>query len=214
MMKTELVFILDRSGSMSGLEEDTIAGFNTMLDKQCKEKGKATITTVLFDDELELIHDQVDVKKVEKLTSKDYYVRGTTALLDAIGITLNKTITKMKNTKKKERADKVMFVIITDGMENASREYDHQKVKAMIDKQKEKYNWEFIFMGANIDAVRTASMFGIHSNRSVNYHADEVGTKLNFQVVNDVISKMRVTSKINDEWKEKIEKDFKTRAAK
>lgn len=214
MMKTELVFILDRSGSMSGLEEDTIAGFNTMLDKQCKEKGKATITTVLFDDELELIHDQVDVKKVKKLTSKDYYVRGTTALLDAIGITLNKTITKMKNTKKKERADKVMFVIITDGMENASREYDHQKVKAMIDKQKEKYNWEFIFMGANIDAVRTASMFGIHSNRSVNYHADELGTKLNFQVVNDVISKMRVTSKINDEWKEKIEKDFKTRAAK
>ena len=214
MKTTEFIFILDRSGSMSGLEEDTIGGFNSMLEKQSKEKGDATVTTVLFDDQFEWVHDQVDVKKVKKLTTNEYYVRGTTALLDAVGITLNKTITRTNNMKKKDRADKVMFVIITDGMENASREYNHYKVRTMIDKQKEDYNWEFIFIGANIDAVKTASEFGINKDRSVNYRADKEGTKLNFYVINEVISEMRVSNKINEGWKDEIEKDFKSRGDK
>lgn len=176
MKKTEIVFILDRRGSMSGLEEDTIAGYNSMLEKQQEEAGEAIITTVLFDDHYELIHDRKDMKEIDWLTDKEYYVGGTTALLDAIGRTINKIVDATKNTKKDKRADKVIFVIITDGKENASREYDFKKVKRMIEDQKEEANWEFVFLGANIDAIATAAHFGIKEERAANYHSDGEGT--------------------------------------
>ena len=209
--KTEIVFILDKSGSMSGLEDDTIGGYNAMLNKQQKEEGEAIVTTVLFDDKYEIIHDRTNLKEIKPLTEKEYFVGGTTALLDALGITINKIINATKNTKKEHQADKVMFVIITDGMENASREYSHEKIKAMIETQKEKYNWEFIFLGANIDAVKTAASFGIDKDRAANYNADSVGTKLSYDVVSEVISDIRMERAVTSQWKEKIEDDYKTR---
>ncbi len=212
MKKTELVFILDRSGSMSGLEEDTIGGYNSMLSKQKKEVGEAIVTTVLFDDEYEVIHDQVDIKQIKPLTEKQYFVRGSTALLDAVGISISKTISTTKNTNKKDQASKVMFVIITDGMENASSEYNYKKVKSLIDRQSERYNWEFVFLGANIDAVETASKFGISSDRAVTYHSDSVGTKLNYEVVSELIADIRMEKKVDINWKQKIEEDFKSRS--
>ncbi len=214
MKKTELVFILDRSGSMSGLEEDTIGGYNSMLSKQKKEVGEAIVTTVLFDDEYEVIHDQVDIKQIKPLTEKQYFVRGSTALLDAVGTTINKIIRATKNTKKEYQANKVMFVIITDGMENSSREYGYKSIKAMIDNQKNKYKWEFIFLGANIDAIATARRFGIREDRASNYHSDEKGTILNYQVLNDAVSDLRASKSIDKNWKDKIEEDFKTRDKK
>lgn len=212
MKKTELVFILDRSGSMSGLEEDTIGGYNSMLSKQKKEVGVAMVTTVLFDDGYEVVHDQVDIKQIKPLTEKQYFVRGSTALLDAIGITISKIIRATKNTDKKDQASKVMFVIITDGMENASSEYSYKKVKSLIDRQSERYNWEFVFLGANIDALETASKFGISSDRAVTYHSDSVGTRLNYQVVNELIADIRMEKKVDINWKQKIEEDFRNRS--
>lgn len=209
--KTEIVFILDKSGSMSGLEDDTIGGYNAMLNKQQKEEGEAIVTTVLFDDKYEIIHDRTNLKEIKSLTEKEYFVGGTTALLDALGITISKIINATKNTKKEHQADKVMFVIITDGMENASREYSHEKIKAMIETQKEKYNWEFIFLGANIDAVKTAASFGIDKDRAANYNADSVGTKLSYDVVSEVISDIRMERAVTSQWKEKIEDDYKAR---
>lgn len=211
MKKTELVFILDKSGSMSGLESDTIGGYNAMLKKQQKEAGEVIITTVLFDDEYEIIHDRTNLKEINPLTEDEYFVGGMTALLDAVGITINKIINATKNTKKEYQADKVMFVIMTDGMENSSREYSAEKVKKMIAKQKEKYKWEFIFLGANIDAVQTAADFGIAPERAVNYHADSVGTQLNYEAVSKAISGFRINESISDEWKEEIELDYKKR---
>jgi len=208
---TELVFILDRSGSMGGLESDTIGGFNSVMTKQKAEEGDANVTTVLFDDKYELLHDRYNLKKIDKITDKEYFVRGTTALLDAIG----KTINKMGNTQKfasdDERAEKVMFVIITDGMENASAEYSYNKIKKMIDRQKEKYGWEFIFLGANIDAVETASRFGIAEDRAANYHADGEGTMLNYEVISETVSMVRAKRSIDSSWKDKIDKDYKNR---
>lgn len=212
MKKTEIVFILDRSGSMSGLEDDTIGGYNSMLKKQQEEEGEARITTVLFDNEYKIIHDRGDIKEIRPLTHKEYYVRGTTALLDAIGITINKIISATKNTKKEYQADKVMFVIITDGMENSSQEYTYEKIKRMIEKQKEDYKWEFIFLGANIDAVETASRFGIAEDRAANYHADSQGTVLNYEAVSDVISDVRMERKVKENWKAEIDKDYEKRS--
>jgi len=211
MKKTEIVFILDKSGSMSGLEGDTIGGYNAMLSKQQKEEGEAIVTTVLFDDNVEIIHDRTNLKEINPLTEKEYFVGGTTALLDAVGITINKIVNATKNTKKEHQADKVMFVIITDGMENASREYNDKKIKAMIEKQKEKYNWEFIFLGANIDAVKTAASFGIDRDRAANYNADSAGTKLSYNMVSEVISDIRMERPVSSEWIEKIEDDYKIR---
>jgi len=211
MKKTELVFILDKSGSMSGLEDDTIGGYNAMLNKQQKEEGEAIVTTVLFDDNYEIIHDRTNLKEIKPLTEKEYFVGGTTALLDAVGITINKIVNATKNTKKEHQADKVMFVIITDGMENASREYKDKKIKAMIENQKEKYNWEFIFLGANIDAVKTAASYGIDRDRAANYNADSVGTKLSYNMVSEVISDIRMERPVSSEWIEKIEDDYKIR---
>ncbi len=208
---TELVFVLDRSGSMSGLESDTIGGFNSVMTKQKTEEGDANVTTVLFDDQYELLHDRYNLKKIDKITDKEYFVRGTTALLDAIGKTIHKMGNAQKYASDDERAEKVMFVIITDGMENASSEYSYDKIKKMIDRQKEKYGWEFIFLGANIDAVETASRFGIAEDRAANYHADGEGTMLNYEVISETVSMVRAKRSIDGTWKDKIDKDYKNR---
>ncbi|MGI6706792.1 MAG: vWA domain-containing protein [Clostridia bacterium] len=208
---TELVFILDRSGSMSGLESDTIGGYNAMLEKQKKEPGEAIITTVLFDDKYELLHDRMDLRKIAPITDQEYFVRGTTALLDAMGRTIHKIAEIQKYTPEDERAEHVMFVIITDGLENASREYSYEKVHRMIEHQKEAYNWEFIFLGANIDAIATAARFGISPDRAANYNADSEGILLNYVVVSDTISCLRNNHVVNEDWKAPIEEDYKKR---
>jgi len=211
---TELVFILDRSGSMSGLESDTIGGFNGMLEKQKKEPGEAIVTTVLFDDRYELLHDRINLRGIAPITEKEYYVRGSTALLDAVGRTINKIVNVQKHTSEDERAEHVMFVIITDGMENASREFSYEKVRQMIEHQKNKYGWEFIFLGANIDAVATAERFGISKDRAANYNADGEGTLLNYAVVSQTVSCFRTNKKISENWKAPIEEDFKKRGGR
>lgn len=209
--KVELVFILDRSGSMAGLESDTIGGFNALLDKQKKEQGDAKVTTVLFNHQYELLHDRLPINGIAPITDQDYEVGGTTALLDAIGSTIQKIVNVQKRTSEAERAGRVMFVITTDGMENASCEYNYAKIKSMIEHQKTGYNWEFVFLGANIDAVSTAKNFGIGKDFAVNYHADEKGTQLNYNVLNETISSFRQGRKLDESWKEKIEADFKER---
>ncbi|HAE43869.1 MAG TPA: hypothetical protein DCG34_13300 [Clostridiales bacterium] len=208
---TEIVFILDRSGSMSGLESDTIGGYNAMLKRQQEEDGEAIVTTVLFDDEYQLLHDRFNIKWIKPITEKEYYVGGSTALLDAMGKSIQKIINVQKNTSDDQKADKVLFVITTDGMENASREYSYGRIKKMVEHQKEKYGWEFIFLGANIDAVLTAERFGIEHDRSANYHADGEGTRLNFEAVSNVVSDLRASKSISKDWKENIDKDFERR---
>ena len=211
---TELVFILDRSGSMGGLEGDTIGGFNSMLKKQQSQDGECRITTVLFDGEYEVLHDRLDINAVSPITDKEYFVRGNTALLDAIGKTINKIGNAQKQSKPEYQADKVLFVITTDGMENASSEFDYAKIKSMIENQKEKYNWEFIFLGANIDAVEVANRFGIAKNRAQNFHNDSEGIALNYAVMSETVSAMRAAPKgasLSDDWSDKIKKDFKKR---
>ena len=193
---TELVFVLDKSGSMSGLEKDTIGGFNSMLEKQKEVDGECLITTVLFDNGYELLHDRIDIRAVSPITEKEYSVGGSTALLDAIGRTINKIGNAQRHTSDEFRAENVMIVIITDGEENSSREYSSDKVKAQIQRQKEKYGWEFVFLGANIDAVETASRFGIAPDRAQNYHADGVGTALNFRVMSETVATFRACSAI------------------
>ena len=211
---TQLVFILDRSGSMSGLETDTIGGYNSMLLKQKKEEGKALITTILFDDNYEILHDSINIKEVLKITENDYFVRGSTALLDAIGKTITKIGNEQKLINKDQKADKVLFVITTDGMENASNEYSYSKIKKMINLQKEKHEWEFIFLGANIDAIDTAKKFGIDRDRAVNYHSDKKGTKLNYEVLNKTVSEYRMNKCIDPKWKEEIDNDYIKRSKK
>ncbi|MFD1780640.1 hypothetical protein ACFSFW_18395 [Fredinandcohnia salidurans] len=211
-MKTELVFILDKSGSMAGLEADTIGGYNSMLKKQKKAEGEAFVTTVLFNHDYELLHDRINVKGISSITEKDYEVSGTTALLDAIGFTIQKINNVQKHTSKNERAEKVLFVITTDGMENASREFTADKIKKMVQYQKEKYGWEFMFLGANIDAVSTAAQFGIDEDYAVDYHADEQGTQLNYQMVSEAVTNLRSGKKIDRSWKEEIERDYSRRS--
>jgi uncharacterized protein YegL len=210
-MKTELVFILDKSGSMAGLEGDTIGGFNSMLSKQQKAEGECFVTTVLFNNEYELLHDRISVNGISSITDKDYEVGGTTALLDAIGSTIQKIVNVQKKTKVEERADKVLFVITTDGMENASREYSAVKIKKMVEYQKSKYDWEFLFLGANIDAVSTAAQFGIDEDYAVDYHADEAGTQLNYEAVHEVVLNVRSGNKVDRGWKKGIERDYNQR---
>ncbi|WP_099362593.1 vWA domain-containing protein [Fredinandcohnia onubensis] len=211
-MKTELVFILDKSGSMAGLEADTIGGYNSMLKKQKKAEGEAFVTTVLFNHHYELLHDRINVKGISPITEKDYEVSGTTALLDAIGFTIQKINNVQKHTSKNERAEKVLFVITTDGMENASHEFTADKIKKMVQDQKQKYGWEFMFLGANIDAVSTASQFGIDEDFAVDYHADEQGTQLNYQMVSEAVTNLRSGKKIDRSWKEEIERDYSRRS--
>ena len=212
--KTELVFILDRSGSMGGLESDTIGGFNSMLEKQQAETGECRITTVLFDNAYEVLHDRIDVKAVGKITDSEYFVRGNTALLDAVGRTINKIGSVQKNTAEQYRAEKVLFVITTDGMENASREFTYDDIKNMIERQKSKYNWEFIFLGANIDAVEVAGRFGIAGNRAQRFHNDSEGIALNYAVVSETVSAFRsapASAMLSDNWSDSINADYRKR---
>ena len=208
---TELVFILDKSGSMGGLESDTIGGFNSMLNKQKALDDECRITTVLFDNNYELLHDRIDIQAVNPITEKDYYVGGSTALLDAIGITLQKIIRVAKYTAKEDQAPKVIFVIITDGMENASRQYSSQKIKSMIEEQKTEYGWEFIFLGANIDAVETASHYGVSADRAMNYVPDQKGTSLNFKIMSQTVESFRKCGYVRDDAFDEIRKDHKQR---
>lgn len=209
---TELVFILDKSGSMSGLESDTIGGYNAMLKKQQEDPGEAIVTTVLFDNNYELLHDRINIHGIRPITDKEYFVEGSTALLDAIGKTIHKTSNAQRHTLEAQRADKVMFVITTDGMENASCEYTYEKIKEMVEHQKEKYGWEFIFMGANIEAVSTAEKFGINADRAANYNADGKGTRLNYKAISHVVSELRASRPISNSWKAEIDSDFVRRS--
>ncbi len=211
---TELVFILDKSGSMAGLESDTIGGYNAMLKKQQEQPGEAIVTTVLFDDKYELLHDRINIKGINPITEKEYFVEGCTALLDAIGKTIKKIDNAQRHTSEEEQAEKVMFVITTDGMENASKEYSYNKIKAMVKQQKEKYGWEFIFLGANMDAVETAGRFGIDADRAANYNADSQGTSLNFTVVSEAVSHIRMNKTMAPDWKARIDEDFEKRGKK
>ena len=212
---TELVFILDRSGSMAGLEGDTIGGFNAMIEKQRGEPGEAVISTVLFDNETEVIHDRIPLDRVPRLTEKEYYVRGCTALLDAVGGAIHHIGNVHKYAREEDRPEKTLFVITTDGMENASRRYTYDKVKAMIERQREKYGWEFLFLGANIDAAAEAKRFGIDESMAANYHCDEEGTALNYEVISEAITSVRAcAAPLSADWKQKIDADYRRRGGK
>ena len=209
---TEIVFILDRSGSMAGLEEDTIGGFNAMIEKQRQEPGEAVVSTVLFDSESTIIHDRVDIQRVAPMTRKEYYVRGCTALLDAVGGAIHHIGNVHKYAREEDRPEKTLFVITTDGMENASRKYTYDRLKAMIERQKERYGWEFLFLGANIDAAREAARFGISEDRAANYNADSVGTNVIYETVSEAITQVRCcAAPLSAEWKQRVDEDYRKR---
>jgi uncharacterized protein YegL len=209
---TEIVFILDRSGSMAGLEDDTIGGFNAMIQKQKGEDGEAYVSTVLFDNHTEVIHDRVDIQKIQPMTRKDYYVRGCTALLDAVGKSIRHIGNVHKYAREEDRPEKTIFVITTDGMENASREYTYDRVRKMIEHEQEKYGWEFLFLGANIDAAREAARFGIHADRAANYHADSQGTGVIYETVSEAICQVRkCAAPLAADWKKNVEADYQKR---
>lgn len=207
---TELVFILDRSGSMGGLEKDTIGGFNSMIEKQKKQDGECYVTTILFDHVIETLHDRISLTEIKPMTDKEYFVRGCTALIDAIGV----TIKHIENIHRYQRPEDVpsntMFVITTDGFENASKEYSADAVRKMIEQKKE-LGWEFLFIGANIDAVSTARSFGIGADRAVDYHADSMGTGVIYETVSDAVSAVRCSKPLTPSWSGKIKKDYKSR---
>lgn len=209
---SELVFILDRSGSMSGLERDTIGGFNSLIQKQRKEKGKCYVSCVLFDDVQEVIYDRVPLNEVKKMTQKQYYARGCTALLDAMGGAIRHIVNVHKYSK--EEIGKTLFIIITDGLENSSKRYTYVTIKQMVERQKEKYGWEFIFIGANMDVIQEANKFGI--DQAVRYACDEEGTALNYSVLSENIIKMRTTvgnakESLPVDWAHKIKDDYQKR---
>ena len=212
---TELVFILDRSGSMAGLEKDTIGGFNAMLAKQRKEPGDAVVSTVLFDNQAEVIHDRVALADVPNLTDREYYVRGCTALLDAVGGAIHHIGNVHKYARREDVPEKTLLIITTDGMENASRRYTYDKVRRMIEHEKEKYGWEFLFLGANIDAAAEAKRFGIDESMAANYHCDEEGTALNYEVISEAITSVRAcAAPLSADWKQKIDADYRRRGGK
>ena len=218
---TEIVFILDRSGSMSGLEQDTIGGYNSLIKKQKSEEGEAIISTVLFDDQTEVLHDRVSIDSIQPMTEEQYYVRGCTALLDAVGGAIHHIGNVHKYARKEDVPAKTLFIITTDGMENASRRYSYENVKHMIERQKAKFGWEFLFLGANIDAIEVAGRFGIQPERAVNYNSDSEGTAVNYRVLSKVVSRVRNCNLDDMEdmfddctWKEEIEADFKARGRK
>ena len=213
---TEVIFILDRSGSMAGLESDTIGGFNSMIEKQKKEEGETIISTVLFDNEVEVLHDRVDLKKLNSITDKEYYVRGCTALLDAIGGSIHHISVVHKYAREEDRPEKTLFVIITDGLENSSRKYSYKKVKKMVEHQKRELGWEFLFLGANIDAIEVAGQFGIHKDHAVNFECDSAGIALQYDAISNVVGELRKNSPrpISATWKQKIEMDYNKRHKK
>lgn len=209
---TELVFILDRSGSMAGLEGDTIGGYNALLKKQKAEKGEALVTTVLFDDRIELVHDRINIKGVHPITNKDYFVRGSTALLDAIGVSIGKAVNAHRHTAEEERPGKTLFVIITDGYENASHRFTFEKIREMVSLEQEKYGWEFLFIGANMDAIDQAQRFGIRQDRAATRHNDAQGTKVQYDALNKAVSSLRACSCVPEDWGEAIDQDFHGRS--
>lgn len=208
---TELVFILDRSGSMAGLEADTIGGFNSMIAKQKKEAGEALVSTVLFDRDSTVIHDRLPLEKVPPMTEKDYFARGCTALLDAVGEAIHHIGNVHKYARREDVPEKTLFIITTDGYENASRRYSYETVQRMIERQKTKYGWEFLFLGANIDAAREAARFGIRPDRAVNYRCNRAGTALNYEVIGDAVCSVRACEPLTADWKRRIEADRRER---
>lgn len=208
---TELVFILDRSGSMSGLESDTIGGFNAMIEKQKKEEGEALISTVLFDDVSEVLYDRVPLDRIARMTDRDYTVRGCTALLDAIGDAIHHIGNVHKYAREEDVPEHTVFVITTDGMENASHRYSAERIRSMIGRQKEKYGWEFLFLGANIDAVETARHFGISEDRAVTCNADPRGVALQYEAMSNAIGCVRACAPLGASWKKGIEEDHESR---
>ena len=211
---TELVFILDRSGSMAGLESDTIGGFNAMIKKQKNQDGKCYVSTVLFDNVSEVLHDRIDLKDIKPMTDREYTVRGCTALIDAIGGAIHHIGNVHKYARNEDVPEHTIFVITTDGMENASHKYTADKVKSMIERQKERYGWEFLFIGANIDAVETAAQYGIDKDRAVNYNADKMGTKILYKSVSTVVENVRASRPIDANWGEELNEDYKKRGRK
>jgi uncharacterized protein YegL len=211
---TELVFILDKSGSMAGLEADTIGGFNAMIERQKQANGEARVSTVLFSTQSTVIHDRVDLRKIEPLTRRQYFVGGCTALIDAIGGAIHHIGNVHKYAREEDRPEHTVFVITTDGMENASRTYTSDEVKAMVQRQKEKYGWEFLFLGANIDAVETAAHYGIGEDRAVTFHNDSVGQALNYEEVSAAVSQVRSNAPLRRDWKKRIEDDYRTRKSR
>ena len=208
---TEMVFILDKSGSMSGLEADTIGGFNSMIERQKKEDGEALVSTVLFSNESDVIHDRVDLRQISPLTEREYFVGGCTALIDAIGGAIHHIGNVHKYAREEDRPEHTIFIITTDGMENASHRYSSDQVKAMVQRQKEKYGWEFLFLGANIDAVETAAHFGISEDRAVTYRNDSRGQALNYAGISEAVRSVRTRKPLNRDWKKDIEADFNSR---
>lgn len=211
---TELVFILDRSGSMAGLESDTIGGFNAMIEKQKHQEGECFVSTVLFDNCSEVLHDRVKLSDIKLMTDNEYTVRGCTALIDAIGGAIHHIGNVHKYARPEDVPEHTVFVITTDGMENASHKYTSDKVKAMIERQKEQYGWEFLFIGANIDAVETAARYGISKDRAVNYNADEVGTQLLYESVSKVVGSVRENKCIHASWSAPLNEDYQKRGRK
>ncbi|MBR4878654.1 MAG: VWA domain-containing protein [Clostridia bacterium] len=207
---TELVFIIDRSGSMHGLEADTMGGFNSMIERQKHSDGDVLVSTILFNDKTEIIHDRVSINSVRPLSERDYFASGSTALLDAIGYAINHIGGIHKYSRNEDVPHKTLFVITTDGMENSSHAFNVGQIRQMIERQKNRFGWEFLFLGANIDAIGTARSFGISESRAVNYNCDSEGTQLNYDVLNETISTFRV-DKISDKWKERIDSDYKKR---
>lgn len=208
---TELVFILDRSGSMAGLEADTIGGFNAMIEKQKKEDGECYISTILFDNVSEVLHDRVKLSEIKPMTDREYTVRGCTALVDALGGAIHHIGNIHKYARPEDVPAHTMFIITTDGMENASQRYSSDQVKKMIERQKSKYDWEFLFIGANIDAVETARHYGIDEDRAVNYHADAKGTGILYESVACAVSNVRSCAPLGNSWRNRMDKDFKKR---
>lgn len=208
---TEMVFILDKSGSMAGLEADTIGGFNGMIERQKKAEGEALVSTVLFSDQSVVIHDRVSLDKIEPMTDRQYYVGGCTALIDAIGGAVRHIGNIHKYAREEDRPEHTVFVITTDGMENASRHYTAGQIREMIRQRKEKDGWEFLFLGANIDAVETASRFGIPEDRAVTFRNDARGQALNYETVSRTVEAFRTRRAVGREWKESIEQDYRSR---
>ena len=209
---TELVFILDRSGSMAGLEGDTIGGFNAMMEKQKREPGETLVSTVLFDQDTQVIHDRVPLEELGPLTEEEYYVRGSTALLDAVGGAIRHIGNVHKYAREEDVPEKTLFVITTDGMENASRHYDYDRVKTMIRRQQERYGWEFLFLGANIDAAQEAGRFGIRPECAADYHADSRGTRVIYESLAEAVCQVRTcAAPLRADWKKEIDRDYKGR---
>ena len=212
---TEVVFILDRSGSMAGLERDTIGGYNSMIEKQKKEDGEALVSTVLFDDRCEVLHDRVNLRDIKPITEKDYYVRGMTALLDAMGEAITHIGNVHKYARAEDRPEHTIFIITTDGMENSSRRYSYDKVKKLVERQQKKYGWEFLFLGANMDAITEAGKFGIKADHATNYVCDEKGTQINYRAMSKAVSMIRCAeacaAPLSASWKQEVEEDYEDR---